>query len=177
MRLLVIAVVTVALATPARAEEPATDRSETTAVALSVGGTVASYGLLVAIPLLDESGKHPVAVGTYFAAAAGAVLAPSFGHWYAGERWTRGMTYRALGLGTAAAGGLGMIAACLPETCGGSGLYVAGAAAIAGGALFLAGTVHDLATARDAVRARNARIVMTPTVLDRGGGLAVAGTF
>jgi hypothetical protein len=126
----------------------------------------------------NEPGSPPaIATVGYFTGLVGVVIAPSLGHWYAGERWTRGMTLRLAGLGTAALGGLAMIGACLPETCGG-GVAVAGALAIGGGALFLAGTIHDLSYAGDAALKHNARrLMISPTPLRDGAGVAVAGTF
>jgi len=176
------------MAAPGRpAVDHSGDKSETTALALSVGGTVASWSLLIALPYaMDRWGAHPVGsaeagigITAEAVGAIGAVLAPSFGHWYAGGGWTRGLTLRVAGLGVAAAGlGVG-VAACLPEgECDGAAV-IGVAAAIGGGALFLAGTIHDFIHVRDRVRERNARraVVVAPTPMPGGAGLVVAGAF
>lgn len=66
---------------PTPAPPPAADgdRDETTAVLLSLGGTVASWTVLI-----SEGGSHHNHSDWVPVAAVSALIAPSFGHWYAG---------------------------------------------------------------------------------------------
>lgn len=137
--------------------------SEEMAVGLSVGGTVASYAMLIAGDNLDRDGLSA-------AGAIGAVLAPSLGHWYSHKTVSRGLVIRLAGAGAIALG----IAAGQSNDLG--GLLLGG---LVGGGLVVGGTIDDITTARSAARKYNAHVTATlvPTTNAHGGGLALVGTF
>ena len=97
----------------ARADGDDAPLSENTALALSLGGEVASVAMLVAPAFAPDNQVVPaIAV----AGAVGTFVAPSFGHWYAGSGlWTKGMSLRAGGLAVAAIGSMALM--CWDETC------------------------------------------------------------
>jgi len=149
--------------------------SETTALTLSLGGTLLSAGLVTA-GWLDES---PGLTGL---GVLGAYAAPSFGHWYSGDYWTRGLGLRLAGTGVAMLGGLVAFTECPPRSdCEPSPLGVS--LAIGGAAVLVAGAAYDVATAPDAARRHNRRVrearglIVTPTFTGRQVGMAVAGRF
>src|SRR5262245_2074053 len=74
--------------------------SEDTALWLSLGGTLGSVGLLAGSAFTDDSAAGVLRL----TGALGLVLAPSFGHWYAGTGWTRGMGLRLGGMVIGAVG-------------------------------------------------------------------------
>jgi hypothetical protein len=167
-------------------EAPVTPRSENTALALSIGGTLAGPALMVAgVVALDNSGAidgdaggRLVVPGTLvFTGAAMTVLGPSFGHWYAGRALTPGMALRAGGLALAAAGAVGAIGNCEIDD-GNCGADPGRLAVYAGIATFVGGAVYDIATAPRRVRERNQRVLaIVPTVSATGGGVSIAGAF
>ncbi len=63
------------------------EKSEGTALALSLGGTVASLAMLAV-------GENQTNDGLGAIGGIGIWVAPSFGHWYAGKLWTQGLTLR-----------------------------------------------------------------------------------
>src|SRR5262245_50589491 len=80
---------------------PQTDgeRSESAALWLSLGGTAASWGLLVLSPRMGSSGEEVALLG-----GLGTILGPSLGHIYAGRFGTPGLGLRTAGLGAASLG-------------------------------------------------------------------------
>src|SRR5678816_4792527 len=63
--------------------------SETTALGLSIGPTVVAWVALVATLEVDDDNRVAIPL-----AGLGILAAPSFGHWYAGSPWTRGLALR-----------------------------------------------------------------------------------
>jgi hypothetical protein len=145
-----------------------------TALGLSLGGTVASWAMLIVGSKYDNA-----ALGT--TGALGTLLAPSFGHWYAHDGLTRGLGLRLLGLGAGAVG-LSMALDHLfddSESAHADDGTIA-ALMIAGIGLYAAGTIDDIATAPSAAHRYNARFEVmgvVPTMSQHGGGFALAGRF
>jgi hypothetical protein len=170
---------------PPPAQVPAGEPlSENIALGLSLGGTIASWGLVIGAVY---AGRDNQGVSSTMATAGslGIVFAPSFGHWYADKYLTRG-------LGLRVAGGLVVLAGAVvalaesplfseSEDSGGSDDPVAGPLiALAGVGLFVAGTVDDIITAPRRVRRLNrerAGFALAPIVTQHGAGLALGGRF
>ena len=154
--------------------------SEGTALAIALGGTVASYGLLVLSANLDgDSGARSVMTIT---GAFGVMFAPSAGRWYAGSRSWRGVGLRAAGLGTAV-----IAAAVLLSECGlfsehncnptGGTVLLVGAAG-----LWVGGTLDDIIMAPRDARHHNEQLhqlTVVPLVQpnSRSLGLGIAARF
>jgi hypothetical protein len=162
--------------TPSRATMPVEGEvSENTALAMSLGGTALSWGLIAAGASMDseEGGELLGKLGGF-----GAVVAPSFGHWYRGKYWTRGLGIRLAGTGVAAFGGILILSSIFG---GGEGNAEVGVGMmIAGGGLFVGGTVDDIIQAPRMARRHNMQLrglAVVPTVQRGGGGLALSGSF
>lgn len=148
-------------------------KSESTAMALSLVGTLAGGALMAASWSSDD--------GAFLALGAGAlVLAPSAGHWYAGKALTWGLPVRLAGAGLVAAGAIAgatcYTASLGDDDCGAPGMVIGGLVAIG------AGAVIDIATASSAAREYNARHwQVTPTLVSdgqsQGMGFGVSGSF
>lgn len=150
------------LAAPvARAEER---KDESTAFALSATGTLISTVLLA-------QAAHTQSDGYFHAAALGLAIAPSLGHWYAGEYLSGGMVARAGGAALVVIGS--QIDGCEDACDAGMALMMGGAAT------FVAGVLWDVATAPKAARSWNKRheISITPSLTSDGGGLSLGGSF
>jgi hypothetical protein len=151
---------------PSAGKSTADRKSPTTALLLSLGGTLAAGGLLAyGLADVDKRG-NAVALG-----GLTGVFAPSFGEWYAGTGLTAGLGLRTAGLTLTAAGFVYAVRDC---DCGGGW----GIAAI-GGAVFVAGTVTDIVMAPATARKWNAaNLQVAPTVMPNGAaGVALAGAF
>jgi len=150
---------------------PAYDQvSEDVALGLSLGGTVASYALLIVGGATD----NPTA-GTV--GAIGAMVAPSLGHWYSHHYLTRGMGLRLAGVGASFLGLVMAIDSIDSETDNGDG---AALMLLAGAGLFVAGTVDDIATAPSAAREYNHRfedVQLVPMMNAHGAGVGLVGRF
>lgn len=176
-------------ASPHPQPPPPDEVSESTALALSLGATLGSYGALtfaVAVPT-SASGW----LGT--AGALGIIGAPTAGHWYSGRLATRGLGLRAAGLLVMLVGGIVDSEGCSlfysgdsaneePDDCGDNFRTKKGTALIiAGAAMFFGGTLDDIITAPSAARSRNARaradLTLAPLVHHGGGGVALVGQF
>jgi hypothetical protein len=168
--------------TPMAPAQPSEPLSENVALGLSLGGTVASYGLLFG------AGIEGYSATAELLGLGGVLLAPSFGHWYAGKFFTRGLALRAAGLGTLVLGAIASLDACplsfshdtaddpCEDSSLGTGLLIAGLG------IFAWGTLDDIVTAPRRVRAKNAasreaQLTVMPTLRHDGGGFAVAGRF
>jgi hypothetical protein len=159
-------------------ETPATPRpvgpplSAATAFALSLGGTLGSW-TMVGLGLRD--GVRANVPQVWVAGLIGAVLAPSFGHWYRGKILTRGLRVRVAG---AALGGLAVGRAITCEDgCTGT---MEAVMAFGGFALYIVGTAHDIFTAPIEVQKHNQRIELlglAPVVSSQSAGVALAGRF
>lgn len=145
--------------------------SEQTALGLSLGGTVLSWGLVIAGSSMQSEGVATVgAIGTMFA--------PSFGHWYARKPLTRGFGLRALGVGLATVAFALVIDDLFEE--GQDDEDTASMLLLIGAGAYVVGTVDDIATAASSARAYNTRIenlTVVPTLNAHGGGLAIGGRF
>jgi hypothetical protein len=156
-------------------------RSPSVARDISVGSTLAAAGLTVAASIVPPEEEQRMVGG----AIGGVVtlLAPSFGHWYAGEGWTIGLAIR---LGGAGVGVLGLgvaaydVVRCIDggEGCAWGGrVPVLAATTLIGGTLVIAGAVLDLVRADDSARAHNRRSGWAIVPLPGGAGLAAHGAF
>jgi len=159
------------------------DKDPNTALALSLGGTVGSIALL-SLGSNSDSGAMTTA------GSLGLWLAPSFGHWYAGEGWTKGLSLRVGGSAAAVVGVMWVFTSCVTavdsdgggsdDSCGSGGW----ALAVGGTAAFVGGMVYDIATAPGAARRHNARarerlqgVSVQPTFGSHRAGVAVSGRF
>lgn len=156
---------------PSRTYPTAAPVSEQTAFGLSFGGTVVSWGLLIAGSSMESEGLATVgAIGTMFA--------PSFGHWYARKPLTRGFGLRAIGVGLATIAFSLVIDDIFSEDTDDEG--TASMLLLLGAGAYVVGTVDDIATASSSARAYNTRIenlTVVPTLNAHGGGLAIGGRF
>jgi hypothetical protein len=150
---------------PAAAPAPASpgELSVETAVTLSVGGTAASWTVLLVAGSIDHGNNFVVPL-----AGISLVLAPSFGHWYAGTPFTGWFGLRAAALVPV------MMAATSCGECDTSNL---GWIALA---LYAVGTVGDIATTPADVRRHNEdrgrlRDLAVAPMIHRGGGGIVLG--
>ncbi len=143
--------------------------SEGVALGLSLGGTIASWALLVAV-VADEEDDHGTLatlglLGTY--------VAPSAGHWYAGSFLTRG-------LGIRTAGAVATFAAIVKLiSCDGCNDAEVEYLFYGGLLLYAAGTIDDIFNARGKVRQKNRErgFTIAPVVTPQSTGLALGGRF
>ena len=113
------------------------------------------------------------------------MFGPSFGHWYQGDIWTRGLATRLAG--TVAFGvGLSTLDLCIDQhDCPEDDDEALTAALIFGGmAAFAVGTVDDVVSARFAAERRNRehaaksfQFAIAPRVTNKEAGLTVVGRF
>ena len=151
-------------------------KSENTALALSLGGTLGTLALW-GIGGASENGAMLTA------GSIGIWVAPSFGHWYAGEGWTTGLKWRVGGAGAAAFGMMWVAVDCMNSDCIDT-VHPGVALAIGGGVAFVGGVVHDIATTKRAAREHNARamgrvqdVTLRPTFGSGRTGFALSGRF
>ncbi len=168
------------LAWPVPGHADDNDKSEATATALAIGGSLAGPGLMLTgfvVAPQDSEGQGNAAARVPFEVAGMAfvLFGPSLGSWYAHEGLSTGLEVR---LGGVAVIGLGIATNTGSGNVASKGLIAAGAGAL------LAGTVLDIVEAHRAAREYNEAhrpVAITPTVLvDRSGplpGLAVGGRF
>jgi len=158
----------------------AEEKSETTALALSLVGTLGSYALIAA-SAANENSDASGAMATV--GALGAWFGPSFGHWYAGKIATSGLGMRAAAAGLGLTAIMWAFAECplfSEDECHSS---VAPAVLLVGAAgLWVGGTISDISSAPARVREynRNLRasgLAIVPTVSSDGGSVSVAGSF
>jgi len=165
-----------------RTAEP---KSEHLALTLSLGGTLGSLGLMFgAASVGNGNGNGSMAAVMGTAGALGFVLGPSFGHWYAGKYFTRG-------LGCRLAGGGALFGAMVLALANYDGGQDAGAAEglmdaaipilmLTGAVLYVSGTLDDIVTAPRRVRRHNERlkdVAVAPLAVSHGGGLGLTGRF
>jgi len=158
---------------PAPAQPQGELVSERAALALSLGGTAASWSLLLAASHLSSEGHASGDLA--WLGFAGMVLAPSFGHWYAHSYATRGLGLRLAGLGSFT------VALALSVRCedGCNGTAIEGAALVGLG-LFIAGTIDDIVTAPGEAQRYNQRlqsVAIVPVIKRDAGGLMLTGRF
>jgi hypothetical protein len=194
MRLAILTVLAILLgATPALAQPsmtppsepmplsaPLHPKSEKTARAYSVGGALLGPALIVIGESLDDGeGDDSLSGGLILVGGVIGLLGPSAGHWYAGKTFTGGMGLRVLGLATSMVGAFMLIDCSFDEDsrCNGNAPVLL---MLGGAASYVIGTIWDVATADDAARAWNARhadVLVTPTAMPGGAGLALTGSF
>jgi len=166
--------------TPTLPAAPQDDEvSESTALMIAVGGTVASYGMFVLAANVDDhtARRTLIAIG-----AGGVLIAPSAGRWYAGSAGWRGLGLRLGGAATVVLAAVVALSECglfSSDRCEPSGGVVLG---IAGAGLWVGGTIDDIVMAPRDARRHNERlrqVTLVPLVRpgDRGLGLAVAARF
>jgi hypothetical protein len=112
----------------------------------------------------------------FIAGGAVLVLAPSAGHWYAGQPLTWGLPVRLLGAGLAAVGSFQSISCWGEDECGGHALVIGGLVTLG------AGVIIDIATAGRAARKYNeSHWQVAPTLVSDGQshamGFGIGGTF
>jgi hypothetical protein len=155
--------------------------SEDTALWLSLGGTAASWTLLVVGAKMghnDETGGNNGGAGAALATAGvfGVVFAPSFGHWYAHKIGTRGLGLRLAGTGVLA------LALMIAIGCDGecTSAWPTEGGALLGAGLFVVGTLDDIASATSAARHYNHRfdgLAIAPLIRRDGGGIVLGARF
>jgi hypothetical protein len=159
--------------------------SEDTAMLLSLGGTLVAWSTLLAAGGLAE--RHPeTAAALGITGGIGALVAPSFGHWYARTPMTTGLGLR-IGGGLAIALGLGMMleGGILPASLEGedpsaANMVIGLPLLLAGSAALVAGTIGDLSHTPRRVREVNrerAGVAIAPIVAPHSAGLALGGSF
>ena len=178
-------VASVAIAAPAHAQpgdvmpvqaltQPQFDTvDEDTAIGLSLGGTVASWALLIAGGETNNGTMSGIG-------ALGTLLAPSLGHWYAHQALTRGLGLRVLGATAGMVGFALVLDHLFDETSSNNDDGTAGALLLVGAGLYVAGTVDDIATAGAAARKYNSRfenVSLMPMLQHGGGGFSLTGRF
>ncbi|HEX7836096.1 MAG TPA: hypothetical protein VF469_01470 [Kofleriaceae bacterium] len=151
------------------------ERSEDTALLLSLAGTLASWTFLFTVPprFEGDNGKVELALAI---GASGTLLGPSLGHWYAHSYATRGLGLRLAGAGVFALA-LAASSRC-EDDCNTSG-PITGAALLALG-LYIGGSLDDLVTAPGDARRYNQRfqsLAVVPMVRPDSGGLLLTGRF
>jgi hypothetical protein len=164
---------------PPRAVDTSDDFNPTTAFALSLGATVAGYVSLAAADNAGDSAGPALAI-----VGVGAVaLGPSFGHFYQGDIWTRGLGVRLAG-SAAMIVGLSTIDWVCFENCDHSDDSFGEMMMIGGLAAFAIGSADDIISAPFAARHRNAlrhqrllNLTVVPRVSGKDAGLVVAGRF
>jgi hypothetical protein len=153
--------------------------SESTALAIAVGGTMASYGMFVLAANADDAPTRRTLIGVGF---AGALIAPSAGRWYARSAGWRGLGLRLTGAGTVVLAAVVALSECglfSSNRCEPAAGVLLG---IVGAGLWVGGTIDDIVMAPRDARRHNERVrqvTLVPLVRpgERGLGLAVAARF
>jgi hypothetical protein len=177
MRYLLVVALLLA-STSARAE-----KSETTAKALAGTGTGVA-GALVLSSFLIHPQNEDVSQPLLYSGLGLGMVAPSFGHWYAGHWLTWGMAIRTAAAAITVYGvSLKHPQACddaLPgevkmcESVTAKGLTLISLAAIA----YIGGVAYDVRNTPDAVERYNKfHASLVPTAMPHGGGVAITGQF
>ncbi len=153
-------------------------RSETTATALSVAGTLVPIATFATAYAIDHTGDNGALDLVMTTSVLVGLYAPSLGNAYAGHAATAGLATR-IGGGLAFLVGASMLA---PRLGGGEDNDTLGAVFCASGlAMYAGGAIYDIATAsRDARQFNDAHaphVQLAPLVAPHARGLALAGTF
>ena len=166
-----LALVILLLATKTAIANPVPEqKSEDTALGLSLGITTLSWGALLA----GSRSLDVLGIG-----AAGALLGPTTGHWYSGRIFTWGLGLRVLGVAAAA---VGLVAAIEHDAChdGCDGTPAEVILLPIGLIVFAGGTISDIWTARGAARAYNEQqlgVSIVPLVQPGTAGVGLVGSF
>lgn len=173
-------------ASPPQPQGPPPDRSESTALWLSLGGTIGSYVLVLGAGSVAGGGNSELVGSAATVGLVGTLVAPTFGHWYGGKGFTRGFAVRigAVGLGftalVVAFSGCSLSFGHDQEDdpdCG-QGTAAGALLGLAALGMWVGGTVDDIVQAPKRVRRRNAaRFALTPLMRDDRVGLALVGAF
>lgn len=160
---------------PAPQPQQTDEVDEGVALGLSLGGTVLSWGLLIAGGSFDNEGLTTVG-------ALGTMLAPSFGHWYARKPLTRGLGLRVVGVGFAMAAFVLVLDDLFSDSEDRSNDEdTAGILLLLGAGSYVVGTVDDIGTAAATARKYNERrfkdVTVVPTANANGGGVSLIGRF
>lgn len=156
-------------------------KSERSATAAAVAGTLAPIAVLGAAAAMDEG---DVQTSLAVIGSVGLLVAPSAGHWYSGKLMTKGMALRLGGIGVAttsliAGRTLRLGEIVTDEDHNGNEVLIGGL--VVGGGLVVAGIIYDIATADDAAREYNRKqartLTVAPTMTNDSAGFAIAGTF
>lgn len=154
--------------------EPDSPKNENTALALSLGGTLASAGLMAYGVMRDGDEASGVLIG---AGLVSSLVTPSLGQFYSGRILTPGLGLRVAG-GAVALIGVAQTLSCVSadRDCDS---FTDGPATIAlGGGLAALGAVLDIATAPRAARSYNERhLQLVPASTGANLGLSLTGRF
>ncbi len=146
------------------------DRSAGTAVALSLGVTVAGV-VAVGIGAMKVNGESPAVGGVLVGVGIGALLvSPTVGHIYAGHTWNSGLRLRVIGLAIGIPSSLGA-ATCLFARCDPAVAVAAALVALGGVATYAVGEIVEIGTIPRAVHRYNAGLGIAP-IATRDGTLA-----
>ncbi|MGE5183342.1 MAG: hypothetical protein ACM31C_14830 [Acidobacteriota bacterium] len=168
-------------------------RSPRTARLLSGAGPLMSLGVVAVGGLVAGAGSNPahwrqdLGAGIAWVGVASLPLAPSFGHWYAGDYLTPGLGLRALGIGLFVGGAANYTLRidCADLDCPpAKDNTLGGTLMLLGLVSYTTGWFYDVATAGRAAREYNrghSRLSIAPTAI-RGAsatsyGLVVGGSF
>ncbi len=169
-------------------------KSPRTARLLSGGGPLLSLGVVTLGGIIAGAGSSPahwrqdLGTGIAWVGVASLPLAPSFGHWYAGDYLTPGLGLRALGIGLFVGGAANFTLRidCRDLDCPpAKDNTLGGALMLLGAASYFTGWAYDAATAgraaRDYNREHAMRLTVAPTAM-RGAsstsyGLVLGGSF
>lgn len=148
-------------------------RSAGAALGLSLGGTLVAYGCMFGGGYLFEA-STPGALALYSVGGFGTLLAPSFGHWYAGNYFTTGLKLRLVAL-VATLGGTGVLVEGDTTDTAVAGVVLA----LTGVGMFVYGTIQDIGTASSRVRQhdRGHDLAISPIVSPSSAGFALGGRF
>jgi hypothetical protein len=165
-----LALVILLLATTTASANPEEPKSQDAALALSLGITTLSWGVIA------YDTRSPEIIGAAF---VGTLVGPTTGHWYSGRIVTWGLGLRVLGTVAATAGLFEALAHddC-HDACGGTpdGVILLPIGLLAYGI----GTISDIVTARAAARDYNERhrnMSIVPLVQPGSAGVGVGGRF
>ncbi len=168
---LVVLVLLLGTASAETIADPDVADNEDVAMALAIGTTAGSLGVVYAAA--RSSVPQLAAIGVI-----GLVVGPSAGHFYAGE-WGHALAMSGLRTAGAIVLTVGVIGAMSTRDDAPPPNHSrAWDMIVVGGATYLVATVWDIVDSRGAARRANARLTIAPTYgATTGAGLVVAGRF
>ena len=156
---------------------PGEELSETTALWLSLGGTAASWTLVVVGFKMDSGGKG-IAGSIAAGGLLGTLVAPGFGHWYARSYLSRGLGLRFVGIATALAALVSEFFECTGVSC--QRPLLPEVLLFTSLGLYAGGTIDDVVTAPGKARRYNHRfqnMAIVPVIRADTSGFAITGRF